>query len=66
MHSGVALAAAIGAQRCQTFTDEARSEGYVGVEGDEVRVLLVHMKIMEEETEMTMEIARARAAGIVG
>ena len=27
--------AAIGAQRCQTFTDEARSEGYVGVEGDD-------------------------------
>ena len=26
---------ALGAHRCQTFTDEARSEGYVGVEGDD-------------------------------
>ena len=25
----------VGAVRCQTFTDEARSEGYVGVEGDD-------------------------------
>ena len=25
----------LGAARCQTFADEARSEGYVGVEGDD-------------------------------
>ena len=31
----VKFASGIGAQRCQTFTDEARSEGYVGVEGDD-------------------------------
>ena len=29
------FAAAIGAIRCQTYADEARSEGYVGVEGDD-------------------------------
>ena len=31
----VKFTAAIGANRCQTFADEARSEGYVGVEGDD-------------------------------
>jgi len=31
----VKFANSIGATRCQTFTDEARSEGYVGVEGDD-------------------------------
>lgn len=31
----VKFTSGIGAQRCQTFTDEARSEGYVGVEGDD-------------------------------
>ena len=31
----VKFTADIGAHRCQTFTDEARSEGYVGVEGDD-------------------------------
>ena len=29
------FAASIGAIRCQTYADEARSEGYVGVEGDD-------------------------------
>ena len=31
----VKFAASIGAARCQTFADEARSEGFIGVEGDD-------------------------------
>ena len=31
----VRFAQSIGAQRYQTFCDEARSEGYIGVEGDD-------------------------------
>jgi hypothetical protein len=34
----------IGANRCQTFTDEARSEGYVGVEGDDPSIYWTYPK----------------------
>ncbi|KAL1525887.1 hypothetical protein AB1Y20_020715 [Prymnesium parvum] len=32
----------VGAQRCQTFADEARSTGFIGVEGDDPRIFWTH------------------------